>query len=211
MSAKQDDLPFPLGKTYYQHAAATLTADAAASKLQGKEILGRVWECDDALTSASGLQYPRSSVARKVMAVRNNSGFAVLPQRLVTLELSGLLRNTNIAGYADVTNEQYAYPVDESLAAAGCPDDDICWIVIEGPALCLMSLSQVGDIAQGQLIGALTGATSGATTSGRVAGMDGTTTGMALASVMNIVGWAMSAVSSSSTNGNILVNVRRHH
>ena len=215
MSSKQDDLPWPVGSTAYgttPQGVAALAADVAASNpLRGSDSIGNVYVKQDEGTADDGFQPLRSECQRKLMAVRNVSGFAVVPKRLVKLEVSGVLAMKNISGYARLTDDQYVYPVDEKLPAAGCPDDDSCYIVIEGPALCYMPLSQVGDITDGQPMTALTAAATNDTTSGRIAGLDTANTDAALAKAINFIGWAMSAVSSSSTGGEILVNIRRHH
>lgn len=146
---------------------------------------------------------------RKVKLCFNNSGATLLPQRLVQPQLTAGAYGYNVAGYSRLTAERVIGGIDEFLPSAGVPDQAYFWVVVKGPAKLLMPLSQVADIAVGDALVAITAATTGATTAGRVASQDLTgATALLAQQVQNLVGYALSAVSSSSTtNTPILVDL----
>lgn len=145
-------------------------------------------------------------------AVKNEAGFAVLPKRRVQLSADG----SRISGYARLANER-AYPVDHLLPSAGCADDDVCFVVVDGPATVLSDLANYSaDIAAGDLLNGQTAATSGATTAGRVKLRTvAAATADATAGQRNVTEGdganmrAISACLTNSTNSDILVDVFR--
>lgn len=155
----------------------------------------------------SKVQTPRSSHPVKCRLVKNSSGIALLPGYTVTFKAG--TKRTEVDGYLRLAGVIGPAVVDEFLPAAGVPNGNYFWVVTRGPALCVMPASQVGDIAEGAVLVGLTAAASThSTTAGRVAGQDLTGATAVLGNqIQGALGLAMSAMSSSSTNSNILVFV----
>jgi hypothetical protein len=193
------DLPFPRGSTASQ-GLATVDATVLAN-LEGMEYVVRD---EDPATNAQ-----RTGRPVRLRAVRNKTGAAILPKRLVTGYTSGVV-TAQVAGYARTTAVLCRGVVDEYLPAAGCPDNDLCYIVVEGPSLCLTDLAGGANnvINVETVLVALTAATSGATTAGRVAPQDLTgATALLAAQVANAVGLALTAKTTANTNADVLVDV----
>lgn len=214
----RDEAPiFERGQTYFGGQTIDSAGVTATNHLLGKE-----WVFEDLDLSDPPVLTLRSGHPVTVRAVRNISGGALLPKRLVspaatsTSGYTGYLKEVD--GYADVDAE-HCYPVDEWLPAAGVADDDIFYIVVKGPATILTSLS--GDannvVDVGDTLVAQTAVTSGATTAGRgiplsqlEAGTNTTTAVNAyIAANQNVIGRAMSAKTTANTNADLLVYVGR--
>lgn len=198
--ARQENPPFGLGATSESVAAA-----------DQENWVGKEWIFEDNNPSSMAI---RTNMYKRCRIVRNVSAGVLLPKRLVTLKKTAGKNASEVDGYADVINEQ-SFPVDEFLPAAGVAVNDLFWIVIEGPALVKTSLAG----GAGNVIGvhdwvvAATAATSGATTSGRIeaAVFSAATTGQInedhLRAIMNRLGQAMTARTTSNTDTDTLVNM----
>lgn len=204
--SRDENPPFSRGETYYSGG----TIDS--NNLGGTQMEGSVWRFEDIDWSSTAVGAKKNRTNRQVrcMVVRNVGAAAILPKRLVTFQLTaGQPFTGRVDGYARTTAAR-AYPVDEFLPAAGCPVNDLCYIVIEGPAKVLTDIAtgagsvfNVGDVAV-----ALTAATSGATTAGRVAPQDLTGATAVLGNqVANRVGFAISAVTTANTAADLLIDV----
>lgn len=199
---RDENPPFDRGSTYYNGEAINVN-DLGHPGLEGKE-----YTFEDNSPSNS---FPSRGLGLPVVCrvVRNVSGIAILPRRLVTLSAAGFL-GMRCDGYADVTAEGPVFPVDEYLPAAGVPNNDLFYVVVKGPALVKTSLAGNAEnvIAVGDGMVALTGATSGATTSGRMNRQDLTGATVPLASqIQNRFGRAMSARTTANTDSDTLVLV----
>ena len=180
-------------------------------------LLGRVYEFTDTLwvSSTPGAKSQRTGYKVKCMLVKNDSGAALLPKRIVQFTAGS---TGKVDGYTTVTGERAAGVVDEFLPAAGVPDDAYFYIVVEGPSLCLTDIAGAANnlIALDTPLIALTAATSGATTAGRVVPLSiittaaTTYTGTELldfaAKAINQFGVALTARTTTQTNTDILVN-----
>lgn len=111
----------------------------------------------------------RSNRLKTCVAVRNASGAALLPKRLVRFKVgtAGTAVFSEVDGYAAVTNEERVGVVDEHLAAAGVAANDVFWVTVAGPTEVAVALSGT-DVAVGDRLAAITAVTAGATTAGRV-------------------------------------------
>lgn len=200
--ARDENPPFARGETFYNGTTIN------SSDLGGLEHEGKTWVFEDILVNAAGGAKPqRSNRPVKCMCVRNVGAAAILPGQLVNLQKSGVNYLGRVDGLSFVTGQR-GYPADEFLPAAGVPVNDLFWVVVEGPAICLTDLAQVVNIAVGDLVTALTAVTSGATTAGRVVGQDLTgSTALLGAQIQNRIGHAISAVTSGNTNSPLLVEV----
>lgn len=72
----------------------------------------------------------RSNRIKTCIAVRNVSGVALLPKRLVRFKSGSF---TEVDGYTSVTDQAPAGVVDEYLPASGVANNDVFWITIQGP------------------------------------------------------------------------------
>ena len=191
--------PFPRGQTFF-NGGTTNTTD-------GLELEGTEWVFEDTDYSTPNISLPRTN--RKVVCriVRNSSGISLLPKRLAALKLTGTFGN-QVDGYA-TTDYARGYPVDEWLPSAGVPANDLFYIVVKGPAMCITSLANMTvDVAIGDYVVAQTAITSQATTAGRLNSITyaGATTALA-GNIMNSIGVACTAKTTTGTNASILVDV----
>lgn len=198
MASKDDALPFD--RSSYGAADATEFAH-----LEGREYIVN----DVSPSSGNAAQRTGRSVTLRL--VRNVSGFALLPKKLVTFQATAGKYGARVDGHVDTTAE-HCYPVDEYAPAAGVPDQCLFYIVVEGPAVCLTDLAAGANnlLTVGQLVVSLTAATSNATTSGRVAPIDLTgATALLGNQLRNAVGRVLTAKTTANTNVDVLVDVGR--
>jgi len=150
----------------------------------------------------------RSNRVKKCVAVRNTSGGALLPKRVVRFarDTAGTAVFSAVDGYSAVANNELVGVVDEYLAAAGVAANDVFWVTVDGPTEVSAALSGTA-IAVGDRIAAITAATTGATTAGRVtpSGIGAATTGSDNAS-LGVIGYACSA--GTTTGAAVLAIVR---
>jgi hypothetical protein len=197
--ARDENPPFSRGETFYNGGTID-TNDLGGENLEGKEY---VFEDVNPTTGVA-----RSSRPVRVRVVRNTAAIALLPKRVARFEAGANEYGSRIDGYATTTAAE-GYPIDEYLPSAGVPVNDLCYIVVEGPAVVLTSLSDLSaDVAVGAWMVAITGATSGATTSGRLRNIDLTGATQPLADmVLNRIGRALSAATTQNTNSNLLLHI----
>lgn len=111
----------------------------------------------------------RSNRLKTCIAVRNASGAALLPKRVVRFRVgtAGTAVFSQVDGYSAVTNEERVGIVDEHLPASGVAANDVFWVTVSGPTEVAHALSGT-EVAVGDRLAAITAATAGATTAGRV-------------------------------------------
>ena len=189
MSGLYENLPFKRGATY------GATSNTAAPQFEGKEYIHE------------DMAYGTGAYV-KVRICRNNSGVTLLPKRAVKFNLTAGKGFWDVAGYATVAAEKSGI-VDEFIpVGVGVPNGDLFYVVVDGP--CLASTELAGDvnnnIAVGDGLQATSGATTGATTAGRVgeAVFTGATAVLA-GQLANVVGRAMSAMTTGQTATDILI------
>ena len=194
MSGFYDELPFGRGKTLY---GGTPTDTAYIHPCVGQEYRVRdVWFGTNRMIT--------------LRAVQNQSGAAVLAKRLARLSADGKA----LLGYTRLPEEK-GFPIDHLLPSGGCASYDVCFVVVDGPAMCLTSLSNYGsDIAARDHLNSQTAVTSGATTAGRVdvravvaATTDATAGQRNVTEQDGVFARAISAALTNATNSDILVDV----
>jgi len=209
--ARNENPPFQRGETYG-------TTDATV----GKQYEGKEYVFED-VSPLTGLV--RSNRYVKCRIIRNVSTVALRAKGAVRMKLGagatvfGSQSDGYGAGLAARVGAERVYLVDEYLTA-GCPVNDLCFIVIEGPALATTPLDNMGeDIAVGDRLAlAQTAAATTGTTGGRVEAivaanlvnntdMNATTQAEFTNSFLNQIGLAMSAALTNSTSADILVDV----
>lgn len=161
--------------------------------------------------SVTGPKPARTNRFVRCLVVRNVSGIALLPKRLVTFQQTAGFSTGRVDGYATATAVN-AFPVDEFLPTAGVPNGDLFYIVTEGPASCITDLAGGANnlLPLGTLVVALTAVTSQATTAGRIAPQDLTgATALLGNQIQNRLGYALTAKTTTNTNAGILIDIRK--
>lgn len=97
---------------------------------QGTSVTGTQKTFLDADPRTSNAGVFLSNRAVTCIAARNTSGSAILPGTAVKFKAAALL--DEVDGNA-ATKVGLTGVVDEYLPATGCPDKDVCWIVVSGP------------------------------------------------------------------------------
>lgn len=173
------DPPFGLGQTL-----------GVSSASDGGNWVGAVKEFTDVDPITGKVRSNRRKVC---VAVRNSSGAALLPKRVVSFSTTAGKLFSEVTGYSDVTNEEAVGVVDEYLPAGGVASNDVFWVTVNGPSEVLAALSGT-DIAAGDRLSAITAVTAGATTAGRVtpSPLSASTAG-ANNNGIGVIGYAVSA------------------
>lgn len=201
--AKNENPPFVRGETFFGIGG---TPDATSGfQWEGAEFISE----DVNLSNTSGLVKPhRSELPVVTRIVRNKSGFALLPKRVAKLKVDN---HGQVNGNVAVTADGPLVAVDEHLPAAGCADNDLCHVVVQGPALVTTALALAANINAGDRVIGATAATTGATTAGRVQVQSavGLTEQAVVNQAQNALGVAMTARTTAETAADILVQVRR--
>lgn len=194
------------GKTYLK--GPNRTPDTSSTTTRAIEGTVKIFKNLD-YSASGGVLAPRAGGEEVTcVLVRNDSGGALLPGYLVTWKTGYEGRRVDAYARLDWTHN-IAGIVDEFLPTAGVADDDYFWLVVKGPVLAKMPASQVADVAVGNPLVSLT-STTNVSTAGRVqVAAPGGTTNItnAYSQILNVFGRALSAMSSSSTNANILINL----
>jgi hypothetical protein len=201
--ARNENPPFTRGDTWYSGD----TIDS--NNLGGVELEGMEWVFEDRNPSTGARRTSRPVLCR---VVRNVGAAALLPKRIARFAATAGLYGQRVDGYATTTAAE-GYPVDEYLPTAGVPVNDLFWVVMSGPAVCLTSIADMSaDISVGGWVVALTAATSGATTAGRVhpqvlTGSSQATDYAFLASqIQNRIGRALTAQLTTGTAADVLID-----
>ena len=145
---KMDDLPFPLGTTYFDGQTADTTTKEALN-LEGKEYLAE--DLNYTAAPFSSTKTLRTAYLKRVRIMRNISvvpiagGYLCTPAAtngggagVAATDSRTFLGRTD--GYANVggsipTSTQPSYGIDEFLPSAGVPVNDLFYATIEGPFL----------------------------------------------------------------------------
>jgi hypothetical protein len=186
--------------------------DGDPALTKGLQWEGRTYMLDDVDMSSTGNQGQtlRSNRRKKVMVVRNVSGYTMYGKRLVQFE-EGALPDFlgRVDGYTAVLSGKAAGVTDEWLPSGGVANNDLFLITIEGPTEILCPLTDAdfnGDIdAYAPLLAATAaGTTVGATTNpgGRISNFTvvGDTAGTeAFQAAAYMIGHALSARTTQET------------
>jgi hypothetical protein len=209
----RDENPvFPRGSTFYDGE----TIDT--NDLQGINLEGMEWVFED-VHPTTGVRRTGRSV--RCRCVRNVSGVNLLPKLLATFSITAGLYGQRVVGYSRLTPGTGAlnngaspmaegYPIDEYLPAAGVPTNDLFWIVLEGPAVCVTSVSNgVNDFSVGTWATAQTAAASTfSTTAGRVIAQALTGATAILGEAVQVrIGRALTALTANQTASDILLDI----
>jgi hypothetical protein len=191
----QVDPPFGLGQTWFSLGAGESVKNDSYHGIQSNALYGDNFTgCVKEFTDVNPVTGQVRTNRRKVcVAVKNSSGVALLPKRVVTFSTTAGKLFSEVTGYSAVANEERVGVVDEWLPASGVTANDIFWVTVDGPTEVSAALSGT-DIAAGGRLAAIVAATSGAATAGRV-------TPNAYAGATDIAGLIGYAVSAGNTTG----------
>jgi len=194
--------PFARGRTFF-HGKTVDSAD-----LPGTSIMGQVHVFQD--TDPSDEAKHRSNGDVVAVAVRNVSGAALLPKTLVQYKTDAI--GKEVDGNANSYSQLVAGVVDDHLPTAGCPDDDICWIIVKGPCIVKSAYINMGKlVAINDAVHAHTADSSlkGATESGRFTcnAAAAATGASALLVNQNVIGRAITALTIGQTNYDTLIDL----
>lgn len=212
--SRNNDLPFERGSTFY--AGGTIDSNNLGGVQH--EGMEKLVEDIDLGNTTPGAKPSRSGRIIRIRCVRNMSAAPLLPKQVVQLDKTNPGRVVGTVG----TTGDAGKPVDEFLPAAGCPQYDLCWIVVNGPAMVKTPMTGAlfggADIAAGDVLTAASsnaGSTATGTTAaiGRVAiiapnaATDATQTKAAVNLAARLIGCAISAKTTGNTNADILIDV----
>lgn len=189
--ARDENPPFPLGSTFFGGDTTVINA------VDGFQFEGQEYQFEDIdLTNGTIGAAPYRSNKRRVMrCVRNVNAAALLPKTLAKLSLIGTVPSAfqgQVNGLC-VSAADKGYPVDEWLPAAGCLQNDLCWVCVEGMAKVTTAASGTTTIALGGVV--VPGLAGG------VVAQDTTQTGAALyQQIQNAIGRAALAVGAPATD-----------
>lgn len=202
--ARPENPPFPRGKTFYDGN----TIDS--NNLGGLQLEGKEWVFED-IDPRTPMNSQRSNRYVRCRIVRNMGANALLPKFNVNLVTAteGPAQYGRVDGHNRLLATYSAGIVDEYLPAAGVPQYDLCWIVVEGPTLAKVAReAAAANIALGDRLVSQTAVTSGSTTAGRLITQDLTgATAVLIAQVQNVIGRALSARTTADTSGDVLIEV----
>jgi hypothetical protein len=144
-----NDPPFALGQTL-----------GVSSATDGTGWVGAIKQFPDVDPTTGAI---RSNRLKTCIAVRNSSGVALLPKRVVVFSSGSL---SDVDGYAADTGVPPAGVVDEHLNSSGVANNDVFWLTVSGPTE--VKLGPAQQAAADATLVALTAATSTvATTAGQ--------------------------------------------
>lgn len=200
--------PFTRGKTYMD--GVTIDTSNVPTTLPALNLEGKEWVFEDNDPN-TGLNRTNHKVTCRI--IRNYAAFNILPGRCVAPYVTNAgLCQSQTGGYTTTTAADFLGVADEYMSAAGCPQYDLFWAVVDGPSNVLSDIAA----AAGNVIGlnarvvALTAVTNGAITAGRVAAQALAATTLLLADasqIQNVIGRALTAITTANTNTLLLVYV----
>jgi hypothetical protein len=168
--ARDEAPPFARGETYANGGPIDAN-DLGGINLEGKEF---VFEPNSQFQgSASQGDNDPSGRAIRVRVVRNVSGQALKPARLAVYK-AGDPYETRVDGYTYAVGDRPAGVIDEFLPAAGVPNNDLFYLVVDGPTVVTQTHSSAATLAIGDRIVPTAGGASSKTDdlAGRVAKQD---------------------------------------
>ena len=202
MSATGNSVSLPeRGKTYLK--GPNRTPDTTYTTSVAIEGIRKAFANKDYSSSRNAMPL-RTGGETICILVRNASGRTLLPKMTVTWK-AGFV-GTRVDGFSAIESGVVAGVVDEWLPATGVADNDLFWLAVKGPHLCLKQ-SSTGVIAHDGWVAALTAAnTLHSTTAGRITAVAATTESTTtLSHALNRIGRAMSTSNTSGASTDFLV------
>jgi hypothetical protein len=206
--------PFARGETYYNGGLIDPNdpLGLGGTNLEGKEFTFEPNSQDNFSGSYSNASTDPAGRPIRVKVVRNISGVNLKPGRLAHFSeatTAGAPLECRVDGYCKSVADRPAGIVDEFLPAAGVPNNDLFYLVIDGPTQVAQGATTAATLVIGsRLVPAAYGATAGDDLAGRVALQDlsGATTPLGN-NIQNMVGFAATANSTAGSLVSAVVNL----
>lgn len=195
MSDRGQSPPWERGATFYGGE----TIDSA--NLGGSNLLGKTYVFEPATQFGYGTTQDQSGRFVTVKVVRNLSGVALKPGRLVVYATASTVAHEGaVSGYATAASDRPAGIVDEHLPAAGVPANDLFYLVVNGPSKFTTGATTAWAVATGDpLVPVAYGATAGDDLGGRAAKQDLTGATAVLGNqLQNVFGYAATTVAATT-------------
>lgn len=138
----RDSCPFGRGETAYGIGGTIDSSNLLFAELLGASVS---FQDDNPTTKAKNSQAQVLCVA-----MRNKTGGALLPGDVVLFS-GTTFGETGATVTQSASPNVFAGVVDEYLPAAGCPNNDVCWIVVRGPTTAKIT-TKSGAAAAGGLV-----------------------------------------------------------
>lgn len=182
--ARDDAPPFARGETFANGGPIDST-NLGGVNLEGKEYVFEV-NAPDGPTSDSSGRLIRCRV------VRNVSGVNLKPARIAVYKAADPYE-TQVDGYTYAVGDRPAGVVDEFLPPAGVPNNDLFYLVVEGPTQVTQTHTSNSSLAVGDRLVPTVGGGASKTDdlAGRVLKQDLTGTAATLGNnIQNVVGFS---------------------
>lgn len=211
--ARDEAAPFARGETFANGNLEILNAATGPYGLGGINLEGKEFVFEPNADGQGGASYgllgpdPNGRPIR-VKVVRNVSGIALKPKRLVRYQLAtaGINLEARVDGYTAAVGDVPAGMVDEFLPTAGVPDQDLFYLVIDGPTIGTSLSASPGTLTHGSVLVPGAGTNKTNDDAGRVALQDLTGATAALGNnIQNRIGRADSVTSVTTTSANVPV------
>lgn len=183
--ARDEAAPFARGETYYNGGTID-SSNLGGSNLEGKEFVFEVNAPDD----PSGADPSGRPV--RVRVVRNVSGQALKGGRISVYKAADPYE-CQVDGYAFAVGDRPAGVIDEFLPPAGVPNNDLFYIVVDGPTQVTQPHTSNSSFAIGDVLVPTAGGAASKTDDlgGRVLKQDLTGTAATLGgNIQNAIGYA---------------------
>jgi hypothetical protein len=189
------------GKTYL--TGPNRTADSTYTTSVAIEGIKKVFKDLD-YSGTNQAKAPRTGGEVHCILVRNVSGRTLLPKMTVCWKAGYI--GTRINNFSAVESGVVAGVVDEWLPSTGVANNDLFWLAVKGPSLCLKESSTTA-INYDDWVAAITAAASTtSTTAGRIRAVAATTESTTtLSHALNRIGRAMSTSNTSGASTDFLV------
>lgn len=199
--ARNENPPFARGSVGTNYSDPGTIDTTGASHLEGTEW---VFEDKDFAAAVDGVIPDRTNQFVTCRVVRNKTGSAVLPKRFVKFKSDGTGSGDyggQINGYGTIGTAGGI--VDEFLPAAGAANNDLFWLVVQGPTKVTSDTAGDTTIPIGNFV------IPGSTGDGTVIDQDvSVAAGSAtFAQINGALGRAMTACAATATD--FIINMRR--
>lgn len=191
------------GKTYL--TGPQRTADSTYTTSVALEGILKTFKDLD-YSGTARVKAPRTGGEVVCRLVRNASGRTLLPKMAVVWK-PGFI-GTRIAYFSATESGPVAGIVDEWLPSGGVANNDLFWLAVRGPSLCLKESSTTA-INYDDWVAAITAAASTtSTTAGRIRAVAATSESTTqLSHALNRIGRAMSTSNTSGASTDFLVHL----
>jgi len=183
--ARFEEPPFSRGETYFGGSAIPTTD---LTNIGGEQYEGREYMTED--------DFHGSGAHLTLRVVRNMSATAVLAKQTLIPSSVADMAHRRVNGVQTV-NAALSYIADEKLPAAGVPQYDLFYVVMEGPTLVTSPIA-------GSAIPILSGVVAASTGKVAVQDLSGATSALG-GNLQNSLGRALEALTAGQTATDVLI------